>query len=513
MQLAKNTLLLFVLLVGVFLASESYEYLDLRPQGPHQWRQTDCTSFTLNYAKDDLPLFEPSIHKLFSDNGTTGKTAGEFPLLYYFVGQVWKVTGQNEKLYSIINLSIFCIGLFALFRAVYPYIRHKSLAYLLAVIPLSIPVLAYFAPNFLQNSTALSMVFIAWYFVAVFIRKPKAAYALLAVLFFAIGGLLKITALISFLALMGTLSIDLIWKFESQKVLKTKKRAIIWIVTSAVIVLGSSALWYKMARDYCTLHGGWFTFNDLWPIWKSSPEYIQTTIDRITDYWKFEYFTGAQYILLGLAVLMIIIRFKRISFFEKSMASLLLLGNTAYMLLWFNALKDHDYYLINLYALPILLLFIFFRQVDLSPWMPKKTSTPLLWIVTLLALSWSASSTSKSLYMRYNGWVNGNGHNPYEAFFDITPYLRNELKIDRKTPILVYPDPSYSISLYLADQVGLPIRRGVEPSELQYYLSIYNSPYLFVRDTADFNHRNYVEHLSIERVDKYKNIDVYKLVD
>ncbi|TNE29580.1 MAG: hypothetical protein EP346_06000 [Bacteroidetes bacterium] len=511
MHYAKKLLLLFTLLLGIFFASESYKYLELRPQGPHQWRQTDCASFTLNYAKDDLPLLEPSIHKLFSDNGTTGKTAGEFPLLYYFVGQVWKVTGQNEPLYRIINLSIFCLGLLALFRAIYPFIRHRALAYLLAALPLSIPVITYYAPNFLQNSTALSMVFIAWSFVSAFIRNPKIGYALLATLFFALGGLLKITALISFLALLGTLAIDLLWKFDSRVIFKTKKRAITILSTSAAFVLGSSALWYKMARDYCTEHGGWFTFNDLWPIWRSTPEYIQSTFDRITDYWKFEFFTGAQYILLVLAIVFVLIKFKRLRFFEKSMIGFLVIGNLSYFLLWFNAAYDHDYYFINLYALPVFLLFVLFKYTDLSRWLPKKVSTPVLWALTIVALGWSASSASKSLHMRYNGWINGNGHNQFEDFFDITPYLRNELKIDRKVPVIVYPDPSYSISLYLADQVGWPIRRSANAAELWYSINLHQPAYILVNDTTDFNRRNYAEDLPIERVGNHKSVDIYQI--
>lgn len=511
MQSFKNALLFLSILFGTFVVSESYIYLNRRPQGPHQWRQSDCTSFTLNYAEDDLPFLEPAIHEQISDGFTTGKTVGEFPLLYYFVGQVWKVTGQNEGLYRVINLSIFCLGLLALFRAIHPYIKHKSLAYLLAALPLSIPILAFYAPNFLQNSTALSMVFIAWSFVSKFIRNPKNSYALLAILFFTLAGLLKITALISFLALLGTIGLDLLWKFEFQTVFKTKKRAFAWLAGSTTIVLGTSALWYKMAVDYCDLHNGRFTFNGLWPIWESSPEHMQSTFDKMMHYWTFEYFTGIQYALLVLAIFYMILSLKKVSFFEKGMTALLIIGNTSYMLLWFHAIRDHDYYYINLYALPVFLLFVLFRHVDLSKHIPQKWSAPLLWIFTLLVLSWSASSTSKSFHSRYNGSMNDGEANRFASFFDITPTLRNDYHIKRTDPVLTFPDRSFNISLYLSDQKGWAIRRDSTVSEFKFHIKHNHPKYLLVNDTAFFNEMNFSSSLPIEKIGNHKSVDIYSI--
>ena len=49
----------------VFLTLVIYDFDDLAFKGPygmHQWRQCDAYSMTLNYAKEDRSLFQPTIH-------------------------------------------------------------------------------------------------------------------------------------------------------------------------------------------------------------------------------------------------------------------------------------------------------------------------------------------------------------------------------------------------------------------------------------------------------------------
>ena len=79
--------------------------LDKGPLNTHLWRQTDCLSMTKNYA-DGAPFFEPEMHVLYADNETSGKSAGEFPILYYTVGSIWKVTGESFMVYRVFYLLI-----------------------------------------------------------------------------------------------------------------------------------------------------------------------------------------------------------------------------------------------------------------------------------------------------------------------------------------------------------------------------------------------------------------------
>jgi hypothetical protein len=80
----------------------------MRPSSVHQWRQAACLSLADNYYEGNWNLFEPSMHIQFSDNGTSGKSAGEFPLLYYIVAILWKIFGKHEFIFRLlISVSVF----------------------------------------------------------------------------------------------------------------------------------------------------------------------------------------------------------------------------------------------------------------------------------------------------------------------------------------------------------------------------------------------------------------------
>lgn len=506
----KFNLKFLLTIIALFLLGGGADHIDVRPQGPHQWRQSDCVSFTLNYAEDDLPLMEPQIHNWMSDGGTSGRTSGEFPILYYAVGQVWKVTGQNEMLFRVINLGIFILGLWALFHAIRPFIRHTSAAITAAALPMTIPVLAYYAPNFLQNITALSFVFIAWFFAVRFYQRKSLIWALLAIVAFALAGLLKITGLISFIALMGTLFFDALGSGKIRKELGSPVRFWTLFAMAGVIVIGSTAAWYEYSRWYCTTHGGWFTFNDLWPVWKSEPGYIRETLSFVWKTWLKEYFTPVHYLILFFSALFVIFRFRKLSFFEKSMVALLFVGNLTYLLLWFKAIQNHDYYFINLYALPLLLWII--AAVHFSRHSPVALQSRFLGIFFGLVLIASALYTHKSMDRRYNGWMNDGGTNRYSSFFDVTPYLRDELKIDRKTPVMTYPDGSYCITLYLADQVGWPMSRQTTVPDFMNHIENHGAQYILVNDDDAFRKMENFGRLPIVRIGEHGKVVVYQVV-
>lgn len=483
--------------------------MNLRPQGPHQWRQADCLSFTLNYAEDDLPFFEPQLHKLTADNRTTGKTSGEFPALYYAVGNLWKVTGQSENLYRIINLVFFILGLWSLFATLKNFVEHKSLAIAVAVLPITIPVLTYFAPNFLQNTTALSSALIAWFLSFKFYRSKKTVWALLAILFFTLAGLLKITGLISFIALMGTLFFDAVGSRKISRQIGSPLRFWSLYIFAGFVVMGSSIAWYEYSKWYCTTHDMWFTFNDLWPIWQSDWAYLKETFTVVKTLWIKQYLTPVHYLLLFASVAFFATHFRRLSFFEKSMTILLTIGSIAYLMLWFKAIYEHDYYLINLYILPILLWSI--GAIHFSRHTPIKSNSKFLSAFLGVTIMLSALNAHKKIEYRYESWLNDFGTNRFTPLFDITPHLRNNLQIDRKTPVIIYPDASYSISLYLSDQVGWPLPKSAHIDDFKLHIEQDGAEYILVLDKEQFASIASIEKLPIEKVSEYEGVLIYRV--
>jgi len=83
----------------------------------HMWRQADCLSFAKNYLENGFQFFKPSVHCTTSDNNN--QTVSEFSIIYYFVALIWKVFGQHEFIFRLINMIIVFIGLYYLFKLSY----------------------------------------------------------------------------------------------------------------------------------------------------------------------------------------------------------------------------------------------------------------------------------------------------------------------------------------------------------------------------------------------------------
>ena len=92
----------------LFLGISILFYSSIMNEGPlntHIWRQADCLSITKKYY-DGAPFLEPQMHLLFGDEKTSGRSAGEFPILYYSVAQIWKVFGVSYFAFRLFYFSI-----------------------------------------------------------------------------------------------------------------------------------------------------------------------------------------------------------------------------------------------------------------------------------------------------------------------------------------------------------------------------------------------------------------------
>src|ERR1035438_6797900 len=200
---------IFVVLFITFSLSYHYDtILFLHPQSVHMWRQCDCLSITMNYFQDNNTFLQPSVHNLGRDG--TGKTAGECPLLYFSIGQLWKIFGYHEYIYRLIILLFFFFGLFAFFKMLENKLRDSVLALLFSFLLFTSPSIVFYANNFLMNIPAFSLALTGLYFFFKFIETTKTRYLYLFAISYAFAGLLKVTSLLSFAAIFGLFLFELI---------------------------------------------------------------------------------------------------------------------------------------------------------------------------------------------------------------------------------------------------------------------------------------------------------------
>lgn len=433
-----------LLLLLLFFFYGGYGMLDDRPQSVHTWRQSDCLSISLNYHDQGMRFFHPEIHNRISDDFTSGYTAGEFPGLYYLVASLWKVFGVHEWIYRLLVSLLFAGGIWALFLLGRKLSHSWFAAMCIALTLYTSPVLFFYSVNFLTNVPALSLILISGYVLYLFYSGGRWGHLLLWSFLISLAGLLKIPALISVLALAGALLIAMVFRLPHP--FKGKE----WKI---FLTLGASLLlvlaWYRYAADYNAQHGGKYTFNGLWPLWEASPERIQSTWTSIRELWFREYHYKWFIYASGLALLAALLSPRKLGWTAWFFLLFLVLGILLYGLLWFQALHDHDYYLINLFVLFPVVWFLLLKHVLYNHQLLKGSLNLLL----LLLLILSANHVRGRMQDRYNGWWNTEHRECFSTLYT-QEAINRELGIGEEELVIVPGDVSFNMSLYLMDQPG-----------------------------------------------------------
>lgn len=433
------------ILISLFFIFKVDQYIGFRPQGIHIWRQSDCLAITQNYYQNNVSFLHPEIYNQFADGGESGKSAGEFPILYYTVAQMWKVFGKHEWLFRAFVYFIFLTGIFALFVTAKHLTKNFFLAAFLSLILYTSPTILFYSFNFLTNIPALSFVFMAWFFFLKFYKTKKDLHLWISMLLFSMAMLLKITAGLSFVALGGWWFIETVF-IRKKKIIFHKgiQQAIPFIVAIIPVVA-----WYLHARNYNSIHGGQYTFNGIWPIWEMTKNKLAKTIDVVDQIWLNEYFNSTFLLLTGILWVFLLTQAKKIKAFYYYMLIIIPLGCILYLLLWFQALEGHDYYLINLFILILVVWGVFFIHYGSKKWLKNSLSYLILFAFLVLL----GSKAEYRLQWRFKGWMNDWYFTNLKEVSELEPVL-DSLNIGYEEMVISIPDPSFNATLYLMNRKG-----------------------------------------------------------
>jgi len=442
----------WVFILLLFAISMIYNYQDIlfkTPQSLHQWRQCDCLSITMNYYQDDNPFLEPSVHYLGVDG--TGKTVSEFPIIYYSVAQLWKIFGPHEFIFRLMGMLFFFTGLFALFKIFENTLKDSLLAILFPLFLFTSPTLVYYANNFLMDIPALSLAMIGLYFFFKFVQTSANKHLFWFAFFYTLAGLLKISSLLSFMAIFGLFVLEL-FKVKlnpDKKIFQYPQKQIFAFVGVILVEL----IWYMYAHNYNAKHNSGIFLIGILPVWDIDAAQIRLTWDAIIEHIKWDYFRRETQLVF---VLMFVAGF---AFYKKSNRLILLLisflsiGFLTYIMLFFQPLKDHDYYTINLFILvPVIILgFLWLLKERFN----KIFTSVIFKILVILFLIHNVDFARRRIEARYSdrGWQNRNYIENVQYFKEIPPYL-SSIGIKKEDKVLSLSDNSINVSLYLMNQKG-----------------------------------------------------------
>lgn len=504
----KKDIVIFIIVFTALLIKYDYHQTSfMAPQGLHQWRQCVGAAYAMNYYNYDLDITEPRIYCHISQGGTSDKTIAECPIIYYLIAVFYKIFGNDDAIFRIVNALILLIGLFYLFKASRLLLGDKFWSLLLPVLLFTSPTLIYYGNSFLPDTSAFGLVFISLYLIVLYTQKPKLRYLYFAALIFAIAGLFKITSLISYLAISGTFV--LMWIFSKSFRQKVKILKILpAILVPVVMVLG----WYYFVSYYNRVYGGTISPVAIRPIWILDERTISITWDRIINEWINSYIHSSVQIFTLAVFITTLIFFKKTNRFITVLSILTLVGGTAFFFLFFRSLHQHDYYLINVTIVVVFILvngLLLLKQY--APWLFKFIILKLAVIYVVLLFTNEAVDRVK---YKYHSYYNDGHRKLHYGFVDIEDYNRS-LGIKQKDLVVSLPDGSMNISLYLMNQPGYTAYgfANLSGKERMDFLIEKGAKYLFISDSGLFTNESYdyLEPYLQNKIGSHENITIFDL--
>lgn len=446
------------------------------------------------------------MNRQFIINGVTvafqEKLQGEFPIIYFVVAKIWEVTGYNLFIFRLVQVLILFAGLLLLFRSLQVLFNNKLWAGFVSLLLFTSPMMVFYGPNFLPDVPALSFVFIAWFFVAIFLKKRNQGSLWLSALFFSLSMLLKITSALSFIALGGWILFELIFQKEEARIFNFKRFQFV----PFILVIPAVAAWYWYVEYYNGLHGGQVSYHGIWPVWKMTNEQYLRIIDALNKiYFKELFLPYTQYLTLAIWVYLLV-TIKRLLPVFRFFVIVLPLGMLIELLLWFQVLEGHDYYTINLLVVFVSVWTIFFYSIKQT----KLIRNPVFYLVGLVFLIFNVITCQTRIETRHQGWMNSMYEDRMKALVEIGPYF-DELGITPEDKVISIPDYTINASLFYMNRKGYTeFASDFTKAETFYERIEQGAKYLIVNDTTIFKNE-VIQPFITKKMGEFKNIWVYDL--
>jgi hypothetical protein len=439
---------LFILAFAAIAFTYDYHHILVKPpQSLHHWRQADCLSLTQHYFEDEVPFLSPQMHNL----GTTGngKTMSDFPLIYYGIGKIWQLTGRHYFIYRSLVLLLFFTSLLYWFKFLEKELNDTLLPLFTSLLLFTSPTLVYYAANFLMDIPAFSMALMGFVFFMRFTRQNNPVFLGTSCVLYALGGLLKVSALISFLGLLASIPIAMIWEKRAANNIR-KNIGVFAAMLSVLMVCG---FWFLYSAHYNTQNNSGIFLVGILPIWELSTTEIGQVLDAVGQHIKWDYFRIETQWVLVLLWLATLFNLKKIPI-NLAVANLLMpLGMAGFSALFFQALKDHDYYTVNLFiAVPVLITSLVFLLKHLQPQWRYSWGIKLLCLAFLIH---NIDFSRRRMESRYHpeGWQNKRYAEVLVHYPGLDEYLL-KLGIQKDERIISISDKSINITLQAMNRKG-----------------------------------------------------------
>ena len=353
--------LLLIVATGLFLQRG---YMNEFPTHIHAWAEQDHYALTIGFMNNGFDFFHPETmiyNKQFpgwwKEAYDTTITSVDFPIHEYTVALLMKLLGTTSPwVFRLWTLLWAFLGLFFLYKTANRITGSWMKSALVTAIALTSPVYTYYMNGFLPSIPALSLGIIGLWFYLKYYDSNLRKHFHLSIAFLTLAMLMRTTFAIELIAI---LCFELLRVFRKETSFLDKLPSV--LISAALFV--AYFLWNKHLRD---LYGTIF-LNELLPPedWQDAKELVADTYTT----WRFQYFQRVQYLVFLIIALAAIgvsiyqsVKNKKEQVASKKPLSLWWLplieifGCLLFSVAMMQQLPYHDYYLLDTFFLPVLLL-------------------------------------------------------------------------------------------------------------------------------------------------------------
>ena len=355
--------LALIVVAGLFIQRG---YMNEYPSHIHAWAEQDHYALSVGFINNGFDFFHPETmiyNKQFpgwwKEASETTITSADFPVHEYIVALLMRLFDTDAPwVFRLWTLFIAFVGLFFLFKISYFITRDWPKSMLVVIVAMTSPIVAYYMNGFLPGIPALSMSIVGLWFYLKYHEGEQIKHFHLSVAFLTLALLMRTTFAIALIAMLC---------FEMLRVMR-KETSFLNKLPSVVLAIAAYLASFLWNRHLRLTHGTIFLNNLLPPeSWQDAQELITEAYNN----WAFQYFQHLHYWLffifaffaIAFAVFHAITK-KRLTKSASAKQSLSLwwlpaiqlFGCLLFTVAMMQQIQYHDYYFIDTFLLPLLLL-------------------------------------------------------------------------------------------------------------------------------------------------------------
>lgn len=440
------TILLLVLWAAFVYRSSVNRF----PSHVHAWTQSDRYALTIGYLDNGFGLFKPSTPNLWPKYPPSqmpekleGITKADLPVSEYLAAQMMRLTGVRQPLFHRgLNLILALLGILLLFSVMRRMGSSLPMAWLGSAFALFSPVFAYYLDGFIPGIPALGLLMAAYYFLYRYLESGRERF-----LHFSLG-VATLAALIRPPMLMALPAIML------APLLALRSRNVIRVVLPGVAGFAVFGV-FQLYNRYLAANYGSLFISNLMPA--DSPAALISLIQLSVSNWKLEYFSYSQYLVLAFAGLLILLFRSQLRSAPTSgllaAALIHLAAAAAYFVAMAKQFPDHDYYFLESFFLPIVLIVAIGLSLPKADNLLRKIVYSVVFVISTWLMA-DAALTSREKRYTTQPW---DMTEKTRLLFEDSPSWLDGVGIARDARVLVLDSYTTNVPLLLMQRQGFTV--------------------------------------------------------